>query len=143
MQRIPAWSTNLTKRVVSRPKAALLDTGLTARLLGVSAAGAAPAVQPEIAGHLLEGFVAGELRRQQGWAEALVPISHYRDHAGDEVDLILETDATSSPLRRPTFSGLPELLQARRPVVESSMLRQRYDSCISFVRGRLIVGRED
>lgn len=92
VQRIPAWSTNLTKRVVSRPKAALLDTGLTARLLGVSAAGAAPAVQPEIAGHLLEGFVAGELRRQQGWAEELVRISHYRDHAGDEVDLILETN---------------------------------------------------
>ena len=73
-------------------KAALLDAGLAARLLGVCAAGAAPAVQPEIAGHLLEGFVAGELRRQQGWAEELVRISHYRDHAGDEVDLILETD---------------------------------------------------
>lgn len=92
VQRIPAWSANLTKRVVSRPKAALLDTGLTARLIGVSAAGAAPAVQPETAGRLLEGFVAGELRRQQGWAEELVRISHYRDHAGGEVDLILETD---------------------------------------------------
>lgn len=49
-------------------------------------------MQPEVAGHLLEGFVAGELRRQQGWSEELVRISHYRDHAGDEVDLILETE---------------------------------------------------
>lgn len=92
VQRIPAWSTNLSKRVVSRPKAALLDTGLAARLINVSAAGAAPGVHGEIAGHLLEGFVAGELRRQQGWSDEQVRISHYRDHAGDEVDLILETD---------------------------------------------------
>ena len=92
LQRIPAWSTNLSKRVVSRPKAALLDTGLAARLINVSAAGATPGVHGEIAGHLLEGFVAGELRRQQGWSDEQVRISHYRDHAGDEVDLILETD---------------------------------------------------
>ncbi len=92
IQRIPAWSTNLTKRVVSRPKAALLDTGLAARLLGVSASGASPTMRPEVAGHLLEGFVAGELRRQLGWADEIVRISHYRDHAGDEVDFILEAD---------------------------------------------------
>jgi hypothetical protein len=40
IQRLPAWSTNLSKRVVSRPKVALLDTGLAARLVNVSAAGA-------------------------------------------------------------------------------------------------------
>jgi hypothetical protein len=91
VQRIPAWSTNLSKRAVARPKVSLLDTGLAARLVNVSAAGAAPSVQGAIAGHLLEGFVAGELRRQSGWAEEQVRISHYRDHAGDEVDIILET----------------------------------------------------
>lgn len=31
VHRIPAWSTNLSKRVVSRPKVALLDAGLAAR----------------------------------------------------------------------------------------------------------------
>lgn len=40
----------------------------------------------------LEGFVAGELRRQLGWAERHARLSHYRDHDGAEVDLILETD---------------------------------------------------
>ncbi len=30
VQRVPAWSTNLSKRVVPRPKTALLDTGLVA-----------------------------------------------------------------------------------------------------------------
>jgi predicted AAA+ superfamily ATPase len=92
IQRVPAWSTNLSKRVVARPKAMLLDTGLAARLVNASAAGASTQGHPELGGHLLEGFVAGELRRQLGWAEQTARLSHYRDHGGAEVDLILETD---------------------------------------------------
>lgn len=91
IQRVPAWSTNLSKRVVSRPKTSLLDTGLAARLVNVSATGAAPGINGEVAGNLLEGFVAGELRRQQGWSEETTRMSHYRDRAAGEVDLILET----------------------------------------------------
>ncbi len=87
IQRLPAWSTNLTKRVVSRPKVSLIDSGLAARLVHVSAAGAAG----DVAGALLEGFVAGELRRQLTWSEQPVRISHYRDQLAGEVDLLLET----------------------------------------------------
>lgn len=89
-QRIPAWSTNFTKRAVSRPKVSLLDTGLAARLLGLSAAGTTPAAYSEAAGHLLEGFVAGELRRQLAWANESVRISHFRDRAAGEIDVIME-----------------------------------------------------
>lgn len=92
MHRIPAWSTNLSKRVVSRPKAALLDTGLAARLVNVSAQGAGTEGSPDLAGQLLEGFVVGEIRRQLGWSEETPHIWHYRDHGGAEVDLVLETD---------------------------------------------------
>ncbi|HEX5563182.1 MAG TPA: ATP-binding protein [Nocardioidaceae bacterium] len=92
VQRIPAWSTNVSKRVVSRPKATLLDTGLAARLVNVSAAGASVTANPDLAGRLLEGFVAGEIRRQLGWSEQTARLSHYPDHAGAEVDLVLETD---------------------------------------------------
>ncbi len=91
IQRIPAWSTNLTKRAVSRPKASLLDTGLAARLLNLSAAGAGPDKYGEVAGHLLEGFVTAEIRRQQAWAEETFRMSHFRDRAAGEVDVILET----------------------------------------------------
>lgn len=38
VQTVPAWSTNLTSRVVRRPKVGLTDTGLAARLLGGAAA---------------------------------------------------------------------------------------------------------
>lgn len=91
IQQIPAWSTNFTKRAVSRPKVSLLDTGLAAWLLNVSAEGAGPDAYSEVAGPLLEGFVASELRKQRAWAEETVRISHFRDRAAGEVDLILET----------------------------------------------------
>lgn len=91
VQRVPAWSTNLTKRAVSRPKTSLLDTGLAARLINRSATGAGLEAYSEVAGHLLEGFVAGEVRRQGTWADETFQISHFRDRAGGEVDLILET----------------------------------------------------
>ncbi len=37
IQRIPAWHNKTSRRLVSRPKIALLDTGLAARLAGVTA----------------------------------------------------------------------------------------------------------
>lgn len=91
IQQIPAWSANLTKRAVSRPKVSLLDTGLAARLLNISAVGARPETYGEVAGHLLEGFVAGEIRRQRAWSEQTFRLSHFRDRSAGEVDLILET----------------------------------------------------
>ncbi|MFT4166920.1 MAG: ATP-binding protein [Microlunatus sp.] len=91
VQQLPAWSRSFAKRPVSRPKVSLLDTGLAARLLNVSASGASPAAYGGVAGHLLEGFVAGEIRRQAAWAEESFRLSHFRDRAAGEVDLILET----------------------------------------------------
>src|SRR5660398_60875 len=46
---------------------------------------------PRAAGRLLEGFVAGELRKQLGWSEESATMYHYRDRNGPSVDLVLET----------------------------------------------------
>ncbi|MCG7611363.1 MULTISPECIES: ATP-binding protein [Mycobacterium] len=89
--RVPAWSTNLSKRVVDRPKVLLLDSGLAARLVNVSPTGAGPNANPDAAGAIIETFVITELRRQLGWAEQAPRLFHYRDRDGAEVDLILET----------------------------------------------------
>ncbi|MCB2412008.1 ATP-binding protein [Demequina sp. TTPB684] len=87
-QRIPAWHTNLTKQVVSRPKITLLDTGLAAHLLGTQSGASLAA---DRAGPLLETLVAGELRRQLGWCDESAELFHYRDRHGAEVDFILAT----------------------------------------------------
>jgi uncharacterized protein len=88
--RIPAWSTNLTRRVVNRPKAIVLDSGLAAHLINVSPASLHPTREPMAAGGLIEAFVLAELRRQMGWNDERVRIHHYRDSAGPEIDIILE-----------------------------------------------------
>jgi predicted AAA+ superfamily ATPase len=86
VQTIPAWSTNLTARVVHRPKVTVTDTGLAARLLGGRLRADA-----ELGGRLIETFVAGELRAQAEWSETRPSLYHFRDRDGDEVDLVLES----------------------------------------------------
>lgn len=87
---LPAWTVNLTSREVKQPKVFLLDTGLAASLLGVTPAALAPTVPSSPAGGLLEGLVAGELRRQLGWSSQRAGIHHYREQRGGEVDIVLE-----------------------------------------------------
>lgn len=91
VQQIPAWGNNLTSRVTSRPKVALLDTGLAARLINVTAPAMVPGGVSDVAGGLFEAFAAGELRRQAVWADSDARLFHFRDRNGLEVDLVLET----------------------------------------------------
>ena len=91
--RLPPWGDNLTKRVTSRPKVALLDTGLAARLNHVTPEAMAPGSVGDAAGGLLESFVAGELRRQLVWSDTPARLFHFRDRNGLEVDIVVESDA--------------------------------------------------
>lgn len=86
---VPAWSRNLTRRVKRRPKLYITDPGLAAWLLGKNAQALADPLDPSV-GQLVETFVACELRRQITWADADISLFHYHDHAGGEIDLILE-----------------------------------------------------
>lgn len=90
VRRIPAWSSNFTKRVVGRPKATLVDSGLVASLLNLSPEAMHPTRNPTPAGPLLEGFVANEIRRQLAWSDVRARLFHFRDRIGPEIDLVLE-----------------------------------------------------
>lgn len=88
IQLVPAWSTNLSAKVVRRPKLLVADSGLAAHLMG-----ATPTTIEETSamrGQLLETFVAMELRKQIGWSQARPSLWHFRDRSGVEVDLLLE-----------------------------------------------------
>jgi predicted AAA+ superfamily ATPase len=85
---LPAWSTNLSKRLVKSPKLLLNDTGLLASSLGLS-----PERLEEdsrLAGPLLENFVLQEVRKQVSWSQIQPSLFHYRTQTGQEVDLLLE-----------------------------------------------------
>lgn len=115
-QPLPAWSSNLGKRLVRSPKTHLIDSGLAAHLAGATRESLAR--DSVFFGHLLEGFVVGELRKQIGWSERRVNLFHYRATTGREVDIVLE-DASgqlvgleikaSSTVTRKDFSGLDAL----------------------------------
>jgi uncharacterized protein len=89
VQLIPAWSRNLSSKVIHKPKLAIVDSGLAAHMIGVDPSNldnANPA-----AGALLESFVAIELRKLQSWSKLPTMLYHFRDRDGAEVDLVLET----------------------------------------------------
>jgi hypothetical protein len=88
IHRLPAWSANLGRRLVKAPKLHLVDTGLASHLLGADAARLRQ--DPMLLGHLLESYVASELRKQLSWAEPRTSLFHFRTSAGLEVDLLLE-----------------------------------------------------
>ena len=87
---IPAWSSNRSKRLIKTPKVALVDTGLLAHLSGLTTARLRR--EPDLAGGLLENFVAAEIRKQLGWSGVRARLFHFRTHGGREVDLVLEAD---------------------------------------------------
>jgi predicted AAA+ superfamily ATPase len=88
IKRIPAWSSNLTRRAVSTPKLIVTDSGLGGRLIGMSSERARDVTAP--VGPLLENFVTGEVARQLTWADEPVQLFHYRDRDQVEVDIVLE-----------------------------------------------------
>lgn len=88
LQLIPAWSTNLSSKVIRRPKLVMVDSGLAAHLTAMEPSRIDDPISPF--GQLLEGFVAMELRKQLSWSADSVTLSHFRDRDGAEVDFILE-----------------------------------------------------
>lgn len=91
LHTVPAWFTNVGKRLAKSPKLILSDTGLLTHLIGASADRLA--ADPTLAGGVLENFVALELLKQRGWSTAAPTLHHFRTHAGQEVDLVLEDRA--------------------------------------------------
>jgi len=93
---VPAFSSNLIKRLSGKPKGFLADTGLACHLLRLSSS---EALQGHPAfGALFETLVATDIWKQLQ-AQPLVPtLYHYRQHSGAEVDLIIEKDGLLYPV---------------------------------------------
>ncbi len=116
VQELPAWSTNLGKRLVKAPKLFMVDTGLTCALLGLDEEGLKQG--GEVAGRVFENFAVLEVFKHASWAERPVRLYHFRSQRGQEVDIVLEDSRgrvvgievklSASPSPR-DFSGLKTL----------------------------------
>jgi predicted AAA+ superfamily ATPase len=116
---LPAWSSNLGKRLVRSPKLLLCDTGLISGMQGLSAERLAS--DPVLIGPLLENFVAMELRKQSAWSDTQPRLFHFRTQTGQEVDLVMENAAgrivgvevkASATVGARDFRGLRALAEA-------------------------------
>jgi hypothetical protein len=103
----PAFKGNLVKRVSSKPKGYLSDTGLVCHLAQLNsprALGGHP-----LLGALFETGMVHEIRKQQACLSGGGTFHHWRAAGGAEVDLLLERDGwlhpfevklTANPTRR-------------------------------------------
>jgi hypothetical protein len=90
LRQLPAWSRNLTARVVKHAKAYIADSGLASSLLGVDPDGLTLPNAPTL-GPLVETFVVNELLRQLSFmAGPRATLYHFRSPDGPEVDVVAE-----------------------------------------------------
>ncbi|GHU36564.1 hypothetical protein AGMMS50256_33330 [Betaproteobacteria bacterium] len=88
LRRVEVWARNALNRIVKTPKLHFLDSGLLASLANITAASAL--ADRSRFGKLLESFVFGELSKHATTAENDYYLLHYRDHAQNEVDFVIE-----------------------------------------------------
>lgn len=115
---LPAWFSNIGKRLTKAPKLLLVDTGLLTHLLEADANRLRR--DRTLLGHVLENFVGMELIKQLGWSEKRCKLFHFRTESGAEVDLVLEDRAgrlvgievkCAASLQRQDFRGLETLAE--------------------------------
>lgn len=93
---VPAYFTNLVKRVSKKPKGYFADTGIACMLNAISS-------PDTIAGHplfgaLFETFVVREIMKQTYLLSPRPNLYHWRKQSSYEVDLVLEYDNSFFPI---------------------------------------------
>jgi hypothetical protein len=141
VRTIPAWSGNLSTRLVRAPKALLCDSGLHTHLLHLDAARLK--ADELMAGAALETFVGGELMRQIDWSAARPQLLHFRSQSRQEVDFLLEdrrgrvvgieVKKTASP-DAGDFKGLRHLQEALGPRFLRGILLHTGSAGVAFGR---------
>lgn len=88
VRQVPAWASNLGKRLQKSPKLFLSDYGLMAHLQGLNESQISSSLG--LPGSLVEAFIHAELAKHQSWANIYTKLMHYRTSTGVEVDFVLE-----------------------------------------------------
>jgi uncharacterized protein len=130
IQELPAWSTNLGKRLVKAPKMLMVDTGLACSLLGFDESRLRQG--GEVVGRIFENFVALELLKHAAWSQIPTRLYHFRSQLGQEVDMVIED-------HRGNVVGIEVKLSATPSSRDFSGLRILKDHLgKKFIRGVLV-----
>jgi uncharacterized protein len=90
IDHLPAWYSNLGKRLVKTSKLVMSDSGLLTTLLAVDAF---RLENTPLCGAVIENFVIMELKKQISWSHTKPAMLHFRTQTGQEVDGVLEDRA--------------------------------------------------
>jgi uncharacterized protein len=93
---IPAYHGNAIKRISSKPKGYLADTGLACSLQSISTPQALSG--HPLVGALFESAVVAEIRKLSGALATPPNLYHWRSYSGAEIDLLLERDGIFYPI---------------------------------------------
>jgi predicted AAA+ superfamily ATPase len=131
---VPAYHGNAIKRVSSKPKGYIADTGVACAAQAISA----PRV---IGGHplwgpLFESAVAAEIRKQCAVLSPRPNLYHWRSHGGAEVDFLLERNGVFYPIEVKASSR-----PSRNDTSGIRSLRETYPR-LQFERGLVIAPTE-
>jgi predicted AAA+ superfamily ATPase len=86
---VEPWFRNIGKRLVKSPKGYLTDTLLLCHMLELDLEGI-QAKKPDLFGHVLENYVATELRKLLAFSNTKAQLYHFRTSDGRGVDFVLE-----------------------------------------------------
>lgn len=92
LYRLESWGTTLRSRTTQKPKLHVVDSGLAAHFMGVTANNLSQPTKISESGHLLETFVVTEILKELPLLGTSVQTGHFRTSDDHEVDLIVETD---------------------------------------------------
>lgn len=87
--RLQPYHRNFNKRIVKTPKLYFYDSGIVCALLGIESP--QHLEMHSARGALFEGFVLSELLKYRRAHLIQHPLYFWRDHAGQEIDVIMET----------------------------------------------------
>lgn len=133
---VPAYGLNAIKRISSRPKGYLSDTGLICSSLAISSPEAISS--HPLWGSLYETAVVCEIRKQCRLLPTPPNLYHWRSHGGGEVDLLLEWNGQIYPIEvkgksHPTRTDASGLLALRKTyphlTIGSSLIIAPAESC--------------
>ncbi len=87
--QLPPWHANISKRLIKTPKIYFWDVGLASYLLGLE--DEKQVSRDPLRGNLFENMVVAELFKQHYHQGVRPRLSFYRDSAGNEVDVVIES----------------------------------------------------
>lgn len=127
---LPAYSGSPVKRLSSKPKGYIADTGLACLTQAISAPKA-------IGGHplwdaLFETAVAAELKKQTAFLSPVPNFYHWRAYSGAEVDILLEYNGVFHPIEIKAKTN-----PSRRDTLGISAFRKTYPQ-LNIAKGLVI-----